>query len=130
MRHGCLVTNLKNTFDSLSDEFTTKVGKGDIVPGCRCNIFAIGYILTGSAFSISVSSFRKYLFLIKNQCLLNSMTCTRLTRLNCFKWIVLAHEYVHVHMGSDLSRPSLYTFQDLTPSCFIAHGSGNKATKT
>ena len=38
----CIVTMLKNTFDSLVCEFTAKAGEGGIFSRCRCNIFAIG----------------------------------------------------------------------------------------
>ena len=39
---SCIVTKLKNTFDSLVCEFTANVVKGGIVSRCRCNIFTIG----------------------------------------------------------------------------------------
>ena len=39
---GCIVTKLKNTFNSLVYEFTAKAGEGGIVSRCRCNIFTIG----------------------------------------------------------------------------------------
>ena len=47
MRRGCVVPNLKNAFDSLVYEFTTKAG---IVFRCRCNIFTIGNRSTDTAY--------------------------------------------------------------------------------
>ena len=52
----CIVTMLKNTFDSLVCEFTAKAGEGGIFSRCRCNIFTIGNRFAGSPFSLSASS--------------------------------------------------------------------------
>ena len=54
MLRGCIVTKLKNTFDSLVCEFTAKVG---IVSRCRCNIFTIGNRCTRSVFCFSSLNF-------------------------------------------------------------------------
>ena len=58
---SCIVTKLKNTFDSLVCEFTANVVKGGIVSRCRCNIFTIGNRSTRSSFFFSASSLRKFL---------------------------------------------------------------------
>ena len=47
---SCIVTKLKNTFDSLVCEFTANVVKGGIVSRCRCNIFTIGNRSTDTAY--------------------------------------------------------------------------------
>ena len=52
----CIVTMLKNTFDSLVCEFTAKAGEGGIFSRCRCNICTVGDGFTGSRFCFGGSS--------------------------------------------------------------------------
>ena len=51
---GCIVTNLKSTFDSPVCEFTGK-GVISIVSRCRCNVFTIGSMVTANPFCFSAS---------------------------------------------------------------------------
>ena len=94
MLFGCIVTNLKSTFDSPVCEFTAKTGKGGIVSRCRCNIFTIGNRFTGSFFCFSISN-------IHNSFAFSALTPVHIRIRSIFKFEVLflfwsiafAHEY-------------------------------------
>ena len=66
---SCIVTKLKNTFDSLVCEFTANVVKGGIVSRCRCNIFTVRNRFVCLSFCNSDLSIRKsFSFSYQSQC--------------------------------------------------------------
>ena len=81
---SCIVTKLKNTFDSLVCEFTAKAGEGGIVSRCRCNIFTVGKRTAGSALCFCPSSIRKSLSHLKSVNVVY-VTCSRLKYFYCCK---------------------------------------------
>ena len=68
MRHGCLVTNLKSTFDSLICESKTKALKCTVgsLSKCRCNILTIGDKAISDLFRFIILSIRKFLSPLKS----------------------------------------------------------------
>ena len=85
---SCIVTKLKNTFDSLVCEFTANVVKGGIVSRCRYNIFTIGNRSTGSSVCSSTSRTRKILAFLLLKPVYAEFSFDVLSRL--FKSIALA----------------------------------------
>lgn len=57
MQRGCVVTNLKNAFDSLVCEFIVKAGKHGFVSRWRCNVFTYGNRTASSALCSNATSF-------------------------------------------------------------------------
>ena len=92
----CIVTKLKNTFDSLVCEFTVKAGEGGIVSRCRCNIFTIGNRRNSKSFCFSASRIHKpfafsSLRPVHDKC----ETCVLLLCFVYFKTIVIALRRSH-----------------------------------
>ena len=82
----CIVTMLKNTFDSLVCEFTAKAGEGGIFSRCRCNIFAIGNRSAGSVFCIASSSIsNSFAFSSLNPLSVDYEACSRVIHSICFE---------------------------------------------
>ena len=86
MLFGCIVTNLKSTFDSPVCEFTAKTGEGGIVSRCRCNIFTIGNRFAGNAVCFCSSCIRKsFAFSPLKPCVQDAHHASRLMLCPCFK---------------------------------------------
>ena len=83
---GCIVTKLKNTFDSLVCEFTVKAGEGGIGSRCGCNIFTIGNRSTVSHFCFRSSSIHKSV----------SVLLVKLSRADGFSLIVTLNKSLYI----------------------------------
>ena len=115
MRRGCVVTNLKNAFDSLVCEFIVKAGKHGFVSRWRCNVFTIRSRCTGSSFCFS--SIHKY-FSSSPLKSAHSECAIWLSLMHCpySKSIVSAHEYAGEYARLSLAKRNHCRIQYLSPA--------------